>query len=45
MIKGRNGKLEELARAAGGRYMKVEPTREGGLRVVDAVRGGGGGVP
>ncbi len=38
MIKGHNEKLEELARATGGRYMKVEPTREGTLRVVDAVR-------
>jgi uncharacterized protein with von Willebrand factor type A (vWA) domain len=38
MIKGHNEKLEELARATGGRYMKVEPTREGTLMVVDAVR-------
>jgi uncharacterized protein with von Willebrand factor type A (vWA) domain len=45
MVKGYNARLEELARATGGRYMKVEPTREGSLRVVDAVRGGGGGVP
>jgi uncharacterized protein with von Willebrand factor type A (vWA) domain len=45
MVKGYNARLEELARATGGRYMKVEPSREGGLRVVDAVRGGGGGVP
>lgn len=45
MVQGYNARLEELARATGGRYMKVEPTREGGLRVVDAVRGGGGGVP
>jgi len=44
MIQGFNARLEELARATGGRYMKVEPTREGTLRVVDAVRGGGGGV-
>jgi uncharacterized protein with von Willebrand factor type A (vWA) domain len=42
MVRGLNEKLEELARATGGRYMKVEPTREGTLRVVDAVRGGGG---
>jgi len=45
MVRGHNARLEELARATGGRYMKVEPTREGTLRVVDAVRGGGGGVP
>jgi len=45
MVRGYNARLEELARATGGRYMKVEPTREGTLRVVDAVRGGGGGVP
>jgi uncharacterized protein with von Willebrand factor type A (vWA) domain len=45
MIQGFNARLEELAGATGGRYMKVEPTREGGLRVVDAVKGGGGGVP
>jgi len=45
MIQGFNARLEELARATGGRYMKVEPTREGTLRVVDAVKGGGGGVP
>jgi uncharacterized protein with von Willebrand factor type A (vWA) domain len=43
MVKGYNARLEELARATGGKYMKVEPTREGTLRVVDAVRGGGGG--
>jgi uncharacterized protein with von Willebrand factor type A (vWA) domain len=45
MVKGYNARLEELARATGGRYMKVEPTREGTLKVVDAVGGGGGGVP
>jgi len=38
MVQGYNEKLEELARATGGRYMKVEPTREGTLRVVDVVR-------
>lgn len=42
MIQGFNPRLEELAKATGGRYMKVEPTREGSLRVVDAVKGGGG---
>ncbi len=41
MVRGFNRRLEGLARATGGRYMKVEPTREGTLRVVDAVRGGG----
>jgi uncharacterized protein with von Willebrand factor type A (vWA) domain len=45
MVQGYNARLEELARATGGRYVKVEPTREGTLKVVDAARGRGGGVP
>jgi uncharacterized protein with von Willebrand factor type A (vWA) domain len=38
MIQGYNEKLEELARATGGRFMRAELTGDGALKVVDAVR-------
>jgi uncharacterized protein with von Willebrand factor type A (vWA) domain len=38
MIQGRNSSLEDIARGSGGEYLKVEPTADGALRLVKAVK-------